>query len=68
MFESKFREVAINKEFKILLSEIYRVPNISEKKIGEIFAQKTGFVNSLDYSVIILGTDKNLDLIKMSHY
>ena len=30
-FESKFREVAIDKKFKNLLSETYRVPNTSKK-------------------------------------
>ena len=30
-FESKFHEVVINKKYKILLSEIYRVQNTSEK-------------------------------------
>ena len=66
-FESKFHEMAINKKFKILLSEIYRVPNTSEKN-WEFFAQKMGFVNSLNYFMIILGTDQNLDLLKMSHH
>ena len=33
-FESKFSEVVISKKFNILLSEIYRVPNTSETKLG----------------------------------
>ena len=53
--ESTFCEVAINRKFNIFLSEIYRVPNTSEK--NEIFVKKMGFVNSLNYSMIILGTE-----------
>ena len=66
-FKYKFCEVAINMKFKILLSELFRVPNTS-KKVLEIFAQKVGYVNSLNYSMIILGTDQNLDLSKMSQH
>ena len=38
------------------------------RKCWGIFAQKMGFVNSLNYSVIILRTDQNLDLLKMSQH
>ena len=38
------------------------------KKILEIFAQKMVFIDSLNYSMIILGTDQNLDLLKMSQH
>ena len=62
-----FCEVAINEKLKILLFEIFRFP-ITGKNILEIFAQKMGFVNSLNYSMIILGTDQNLDLLKMSQH
>ena len=66
--ELKFCEDAMNKKFKILLSEIYRVPVTSEKNLGEMFAQKMGFVNCLKYSMISLGADHNLDLSKMSQH
>ena len=59
--------MAINKKFKILLSEIYRVPNTSENFLA-IFAQKMGFANSLNYSMIVLGTHQKLDLLKMSYH
>ena len=38
------------------------------KSFFGIFVQKMGFVNSLNYSIIILGTDQNLDLLKMSQH
>ena len=44
---------------------MYRVPSTSEKNFLEIFAQKIGFVNSLNYSMIILVIDQNLDLFKI---
>ena len=39
VFEEGFGEVAINKKFKILLSEIYRVPNSREKFLGNLCAE-----------------------------
>ena len=61
LFEPKFCEVAINKKYKILSLEIYRVPNISEKEFLDIFVQKMGFVNLLN-SMIILETGQNLHI------
>ena len=44
----KFSEVTINKKYKILSSEICRVPKTSEKEFLEICAHKMRFVNSLN--------------------
>ena len=43
-FVSKFSEVAINKKFRILLSDIYIFPNTSEKKIWKPLYRKLGLL------------------------
>ena len=66
-FESNFCKVAIYKEHKVLLSETYRVPNTSENFL-DFFAQKMSLVNTLSYSMLMLGTDQKLDLLNLSQH
>lgn len=61
-FESLFIEVS-NKGQKMLVGEIYRVPNTSEKKSIEMFDVIANNVKSFKGNVII-GTDQNFDLLK----
>ena len=63
LFESSFCNWLKTRSSKMLLSEIYRVPNTSEIFL-EIFAQKMRLVNSMNYSMIISGNRQNLDLQK----
>ena len=62
----KFCEVVINKKFKFSYHK-YIEFQMLENFLGN-FVQKMGFVYSIIYSMIILGTDENLNILEMSKH
>ena len=63
-FESKFCEVAIKNKFKFFYQKYIAFQIL----FLEITAQKMRFANSFNYSVIMFGTDQNLNHLRISQH
>jgi len=61
-FESLFIEIN-NKEYKVLVGEVYRVPNTNERVSIERFEKVINNIKAFKGEVI-LGTDQNFDLLR----
>ena len=63
-FESVFIEIENSKQ-NLIIGEIYRVPNTSQRDFIEEYESLVSKVN-LEKKGLVIGTDQNLDLIKLN--
>jgi len=67
-FESIFVEVT-DREHKLVIGEIYRVPNTNESISISRYEQTLGKINDLkNIDYVIIGTDQNFDYIKLDKH
>ena len=66
-FESLFVELQSNKQNNIIIGEVYRVPGTNEKDFITDYEELVNKMN-IEKKEIIIGTDQNLDYLKLSQH
>ena len=66
-FESCFIEITLKNEAKLITGEVYRVPNTNQDLFLERYQNIVDKVE-LEKKDLIIGTDQNLDFLKLEHH
>ena len=56
------------KNKSVIVGEIYRVPNTSERDYLELYSEHLNNITNVQkFENVILGTDQNIDYLKINH-